>query len=115
MTRFTGCGSTWLERSVRDGETGGSNPPTPMVHGSPAVGARQVSSGCRCSNANTSWWARLPRRRRTLPSYCTTTQLVTRAVLHAVFAGGRTLVVHCYAEMAEWKTRMAKDHVGESP
>ena len=29
--RSTGCGSTWLERRVRDAETGGSNPLTPTT------------------------------------------------------------------------------------
>ena len=36
-TDFSGCSSAWLERTVRDGEAGGSNPLTPILGSSSAL------------------------------------------------------------------------------
>lgn len=54
-------------------------------------------------------------RQACLASYCTTTQLATRAVLHTVFAGGGTLVVHRIADVAQRQRQpLQKRHSGGS-
>jgi hypothetical protein len=45
--RSSGCGSTWLERRVRDAETGGSNPLTPTSRRAVHLGVKAVLQTAR--------------------------------------------------------------------
>ena len=44
----TRCGSTWLERAVRDRETGGSNPLTSTIAASSSPGGDSSPTNCTC-------------------------------------------------------------------
>lgn len=95
-SEFSGYGSTWLERAVRDGEIGSSNLPTP-------IGSRR---GWRQSVVQQLW--------RIHPS---TNSQAVRHLCHMQTIGGSipSSCIHLLAGVAERKTRCPKEAVGESP